>query len=149
MKYIDNIYLPIVKKFFFNLIQDYDVSQLSEIHLTRTKTKHSTYGACYPPDITKDKKYKIRAYLKTDHDIYPLEDRHWIKVNGKVVKVKWKYDSIEEAAVYILSHELFHYLSWTAQLVDRDGKKIKNTEYNANWFAHGQVAKYSQPLQIL
>lgn len=150
MKLIDNIGLPVVQSFFKDLCRDYDIKPLGTVYLTNTKSKkNSTYGACYPPDITKDKRYKIRAFICTDQRKYPIKDKHWFKVNGKAVKVLWKYDSLEEAAVYILSHELFHYLAWTNQIVDRDGKRMANTECNANWFAHGMVAKFSVPLQIM
>jgi|LakMenEpi03Aug12_release.lakeMendotaPanAssembly.Ray.scaffolds.fasta_scaffold1271107_1 hypothetical protein len=148
MKFRDRIKLPPVKRFFLDLTSDYDMSKVSTITLQNTKKGKNTHGTCWPPEQTKDKLYKISAYVKADHDKYPLLDKHWFKINGKALKVSWKYDSVEEASVYILSHELFHYLSWTKQLVDRDGKFIKNTECNANWFAHGQVARFSQPLQI-
>lgn len=150
MKLIDNIGLPVVKSFFKTLCEDYDITKLSTVVLTNTDSKKlSTYGACFPPEITKDKLYKIKGYVCADQYKYPVTDKHWVKANGKIYKASWKYDSVEEASVYILCHEFFHFLSWTKQIVDRDGKHIKNLEYNANWFAHGMVAKFSQPLQIM
>lgn len=117
----------------FNYIKDYlsnfNTSDLESIKLLKgcNKKSISPYGLCVFP--TEIKGYRLICWIAGE---YPGSV---ISTANKKHK-KTKYKDKDEAAIWILGHELFHYLSDSKQLT------LKNNEKNADYWGDHLLRKF-------
>lgn len=138
---IDKIGMQTVTRFIETCLDDYDTSLIEWIKLLPLNKQNILHGICaYPVRNPSDKNvldkgYRIRASVNVE-SVPPYNFTHWGRIPSGKYKQGWYsgemqfcWDTLEEVAVHALSHECFHFLSYTKQV------KMKNTEANANWWA--------------
>lgn len=128
--------------FFKKKMKSFDMSKLSQIHLSIGKTYD---GSCYYPTKT-SKSYKIECRLSKSEPLPELISfyvRPKIIIKGLHKTIKPKIDkeianNHEECMVWLLGHELFHFL--------RDTKQIsgKNTQSQANEYGFTLLREFKQ-----
>jgi hypothetical protein len=153
---------PLALSWAREFFSDFDTSQLAWIRIDRGRGKyHGAYGRCWYP-TRRIPFYRISCqvpgpfpcdlpirkppvYLSSDgsHPPFPpgtrpgvrVKDlrtgREWIRVIGST-----RLKNLDEAIVWVLAHEAFHFLRRTRQVAGR------NTEIEADRFAEETLAFY-------
>lgn len=142
-----------------DLLEGYDLSKLSRITVhdgSKRQGPSGVWGTCYYP-TKKLSSYRITCSLKgpfpavthtrksplyaredgsyppVTHGLVPGQEfvsrrggqvRRWIRLYGET-----RFDDVDEAIVWIVSHEAFHYLRKTRQIPG------KNAEIEADWYS--------------
>lgn len=146
-----------------DFLSHYDTSQLAEIRLGRGRSKHGgIYGRCWYPS-PRSPFYRISCQLAgpfpyrletRQPPVYRRADGSWPAVPQGCVEglrcraesggefVEWKrvigftqVENMYEGIIWIVSHEMYHYLRRTRQVEGR------NTEIEADRFADEQLEK--------
>lgn len=137
----DKIGVPNAIEFIEKKLKVYDLSQLEWIKLTPYTggrvVKGITKYPCRlaPRSRTFTSQYRINANINPAVK-FPATFDHWARIPNSSAKQGWlsgpytyRVENLEEAAIHLLAHEIFHFLSHSNQVPE------KNVEANANWFA--------------
>ena len=137
----DKVGVPKAIAFVVRKLEQYDLSLIEWIKLTPYSGSRVVKGLCrYPRRLaprsrTFVSQYRINANINPTIQ-FPATFDHWARIPNSSAKQGWlsgahtyRVDSLEEAAVHLLAHEIFHFLSHSDQVPE------KNVEANANWFA--------------
>lgn len=129
-------------------LNKYNLNQLSEIKLRHVGyTSSRPFPNCYgntkrPFPLAKTEKarntYRISASIRGYDNDMPYEGfaKHVVKMPRKY---KWskpagmRYNSIEELMVFIIGHEIYHYLCWTKQLSTSVDDEVRADEMGDAW----------------
>jgi len=95
------------------------------------------YGVCHFP-YTKRSHYVIKCRANEEKTNYPTIYTFNVRLNKtyNLIQKDAIYQTAEEAIVWLLGHELFHYLRATQQI------KGKNTEAQANEFGFKCLSEF-------
>ena len=140
--------MPHVLSFISDKLERFDCDNLDWVKLLPLNRNHLLHGACHYPyrksrEHPWEHGYRIRASVNIDMTP-PFTYRHWGRIPSATAKQGWlsgeqdfTFSDLEQCAVHTLSHECFHFLSRSGQILD------KNTEANANWWASAWLDDFS------
>lgn len=148
------------------LLNKHDLEKLMYINIDFGKSDkkyNGVWGYCYAPSPRR-KKYRISCHLGVNfpHTIKICEEPLFVGIKEDDPKISKKFykrragivikngrkhkryriyskmllSNYDEALVWIVSHEMYHYLSWTKQILR------KNNEVEADQFANKQLVKF-------
>lgn len=144
----DKVGVPKAIEFIREKLKGYDLSTLEWIKLTPYSGSRVVKGITkYPRRIAPRSRdfvhqYRINANINPTVS-FPATFEHWARIPNASAKQGWlsgsfiyRVDSLEEAVIHLLAHEIFHFLSHSNQVPE------KNVEANANWFADIWLAEW-------
>lgn len=148
------------------LFSKYDLNDLLYINIDFGKSNkkyNGVWGYCYAPSPRR-KQYRISCHLGIDfpHTIRICEEPLFVRIKEDNPKISKKFykrkagvvikdgkkhrwyrmysktllNDYNEALVWIVSHEMYHYLTWTKQIIE------KNNEIEADRFANKQLISF-------
>jgi Zn-dependent peptidase ImmA (M78 family) len=120
---------PDVKEFIFNdVLKDIDLSDIDKISVHEITSDVVCNGKCFKPKKGSGRGYKLSISINLKRPLIIIYDVR----------------DTEELFLFILCHELFHYLFHSLKIEIIDSGYIIDSEINANWFASQQIEKWRE-----
>lgn len=130
MKINDEIGLSHLYHFIFNQLKRFDLDPIKQINIEHKEEYYSEgiiyEGTCKRYEKNNINTYRIDAFINPNQE-WPQE----ITILKEPITL-----TFDEAIIFVLGHELHHYLSSDGQI------KAKDTETNANKYGLKWVRKY-------